>query len=97
MTGNRTIVAAHTTRFYFAQPYTAWRRGPIEHRKGLIRRTYPKGTDFTTVTQLYCTRLARQLNQRPRRRLGFQAPEEGDAPYVSHFTLEISIERPIGA
>ena len=76
MTGYRRLEAALATRFYVTQPYSAWQRGSIEHLNGLIRRTYPKGTDFTAVTQQDCSRLARQLNQRPRRRLAFQTPEE---------------------
>ena len=76
MTGYGYLERALGTRVYFTQPYSAWQRGSIEHLNGLIRRVYPKGTDFTEVTQLDCTRLARQLNQRPRRRLGFRTPEE---------------------
>jgi IS30 family transposase len=76
MTGYRYLERALQTRFYFTQPYSAWQRGSIEHLNGLIRRVYPKGTDFTQVTQQDCTRLARQLNHRPRRRLGFRTPEE---------------------
>jgi len=76
MTGYRYLERALPTRFYFTQPYSAWQRGSIEHLNGLIRRVYPKGTDFTQVTQHDCNRLAGQLNQRPRRRLGFRTPEE---------------------
>jgi IS30 family transposase len=80
MTGYRYLERALQARFYFTQPYSAWQRGSIEHLNGLIRRVYPKGTDFTQVTQQDCNRLARQLNQRPRRRLGFRTPEECYAP-----------------
>jgi IS30 family transposase len=79
MTGYRYLEQALGCRFYFTQPYSAWQRGSIEHLNGLIRRVYPKRTDFTPVTQQDCTRLAQQLNQRPRRRLGFQTPEESYA------------------
>jgi IS30 family transposase len=76
MTGYRYLEQALGCRCYFTQPYSAWQRGSIEHLNGLIRRTYPKRTDFTTVTQWDCTRLARQLNQRPRKRLDYRTPEE---------------------
>jgi IS30 family transposase len=76
MTGYRYLEQALGTRFYFTQPYSAWQRGSIEHLNGLIRRVYPKGTDFTALTQQDYHRLARQLNQRPSRRLGFRTPEE---------------------
>ena len=80
MTGYRYLERALQTRFYFTQPYSAWQRGSIEHLNGLVRRVYPKGTDFDAVTQQDCNRLTRQLNQRPRRRLGFRTPEECYVP-----------------
>jgi IS30 family transposase len=76
MTGYRYLEQRLGVRFYFTQPYSAWQRGSIEHLNGLIRRVYPKRTDFTDVTQHDCTRLAQDLNRRPRRRLGFRTPEE---------------------
>lgn len=76
MAGYRYLEAALNCRVYFTQPYSAWQRGSIEHVNGLIRRVYPKGTDFTTISQWDCNRLARQLNQRPRKRLNYQTPEE---------------------
>lgn len=76
MTGYLTLGRALGCRIYFTQPYSAWQRGSIEHLNGLIRRTYPKRTDFSPVTQWDCTRLARQLNQRPRKRLDYHTPEE---------------------
>jgi transposase, IS30 family len=76
MTGYRYLEQALGCRVYFTQPYSAWQRGSIEHLNGLIRRVYPKRTDFTRITQWDCTRLARQLNQRPRKRLNYQTPEE---------------------
>lgn len=80
MTGYRYLERVLQTRFYFTQPYSAWQRGSIEHLNGLVRRVYPKGTDFDSLTQQDCNRLARQLNQRPRRRLGFRTPEECYVP-----------------
>jgi IS30 family transposase len=76
MTGYVQLEQALGCRVYFTQPYSAWQRGSIEHLNGLIRRTYPKRTDFTLVTQWDCTRLSQQLNQRPRKRLNYQTPEE---------------------
>lgn len=76
MTGYRALEVALGTCFFFTRPNSAWQRGSIEHFNGLIRRAYPRGTDFTAVRQQDRTRLVRQLNQRPRRRLGYQTPEE---------------------
>lgn len=76
MTGYLVLERNLGCRVFFTQPYSAWQRGSIEHLNGLIRRTYPKRTDFTPVTQWDCTRLAQHLNQRPRKRLDYQTPEE---------------------
>lgn len=80
MTGYRYLEQRLGCHFYFTQPYSAWQRGSIEHLNGLIRRVYPKRTDFTSVSQHDCTRLAHRLNHRPRRRLDFKTPEECYVP-----------------
>ena len=43
---------------------------------GLIRQYAPKGRNLARLTSDDCTRIARHLNQRPRKRLGFRTPEE---------------------
>jgi IS30 family transposase len=62
--------------FYFANPYHAWERGTNENTNGLIREFLPKRTNLARLSQRDCHRIARQLNQRPRKRLGFRTPEE---------------------
>ena len=74
--GYRAIEAATRTRFYFATPYHSWERGTVENTNGLIRQYLPKRTSMAGITQRDCTRIARKLNQRPRKRLGFRTPEE---------------------
>lgn len=76
MTGYRALEVALGTRFFLTRPNSAWQRGSTALLNGHIRRLYPKGTDFTPVTRQDCTRLAQQLNQRPRRRLDFRTPEQ---------------------
>ena len=64
------------TRVYFATPHHAWERGTNENTNGLIRQYLPKGTNLSGLTQRQCSRIAEQLNNRPRLRLGFKTPNE---------------------
>lgn len=63
-------------RFYFATPHHAWERGTNENTNGLLRQYLPKGKSMADLTQSDCNQLARKLNRRPRKRLGFRTPEE---------------------
>jgi IS30 family transposase len=67
-------------RFYFATPHHAWERGTNENTNGLLRQYLPKGQSMTALTQHDCNRIARQLNRRPRKRLGYRTPEECYVP-----------------
>ncbi len=64
------------TRFYFATPHHAWERGTNENTNGLIRQYLPKGQSMARLKQHHCNAIARQLNRRPRKRLGYRTPEE---------------------
>ena len=64
------------TAVYFATPHHAWERGTNENTNGLIRQYLPKGTNLNRLTQQQCDRIAEQLNNRPRLRLGFMTPNE---------------------
>jgi len=68
------------TRFYFATPHHAWERGTNENTNGLLRQYLPKGQSMAALTQADCTRIATQLNRRPRKRLGYRTPEEYYVP-----------------
>ena len=62
--------------FYFARPYHSWERGSNENANGLIRQYLPKGASMADVSQQQCNAIARKLNTRPRKRLGFKTPLE---------------------
>jgi IS30 family transposase len=65
-----------STTFYFATPYHSWQRGTNENTNGLIRQYLPKGTSMRDLTQRQCNVIANELNNRPRKRLGYQTPLE---------------------
>ena len=74
--GYAAVEARTTARFYFATPHHAWERGTNENTNGLVRQYVPKRHRMAPLTQSACTAIARHLNQRPRKRLGYRTPEE---------------------
>jgi IS30 family transposase len=63
-------------RCFFAHAYHSWERGSNENVNGLIRRFFPKGTDFRTITDEEIRTVEYLLNTRPRKRLGWKTPYE---------------------
>jgi len=63
-------------RVYFARPYASYQRGTNENTNGLLRRYLPKGTDFRTLTQEQLDHIVEELNNRPRKQLGYLSPNE---------------------
>lgn len=75
-TDHESIAEALETDFYFAHAYSSWERGTNENTNGLIRQYFPKGSDFTAITQADIDHVMNQLNSRPRKRLGYQTPSQ---------------------
>ena len=61
---------------FFAHPYQAWERGLNENTNGLIRQYLPKGTNFDTLSQQGINLIMENLNNRPRKSLGFNTPKK---------------------
>lgn len=59
---------------FFAHAYHSWERGTNENTNGLIRDYFPKKTDFTTTSDEELSFVERELNNRPRKRLGWRTP-----------------------
>ena len=59
---------------FFAHPYSSWERGTNENTNGLIRQYFPKGSDFSAITDDQISFVKERLNDRPRKCLDFQAP-----------------------
>lgn len=64
------------TTVYFTHPYSSWQRGTNENTNGLIRRYLPKQTDFHKTSYEQLLKIQNQLNNRPRKVLGFKKPAE---------------------
>lgn len=61
---------------YFADPYSSWQRGSNEYHNGLLRRYFPKKTDFTDITQEEIDDVVEEINSTPRKCLGYFTPNE---------------------
>ena len=61
---------------YFAWSYHSWERGANENTNGLIRQYFPKGSDFSNITNEQVIKVQHILNNRPRKRLGYMTPIE---------------------
>jgi len=70
------IETATGALFYFATPHHSWERGTNENTNGLLRQYLPKRRSMAHVTQADCDAIARKLNTRPRKRLGYRTPKE---------------------
>jgi transposase, IS30 family len=62
--------------FYFADPYASYQRGTNENGNGLIRRFFPKKTDFDTVSHTQLQAVITWMNHRPMKCLQYKTPHE---------------------
>lgn len=61
---------------YFCKPYHSWEKGTVENINGIIRRFFPKGTDFDMITNEQIKRVEDWINNRPMKVLGYLTPYE---------------------
>jgi IS30 family transposase len=80
---HKRVTAATGIQVYFADPYAPWQRGSNENINGLLREYLPKGTDLRSHTPAQLAAIAAELNDRPRKRLGFRTPAEAFAKLLA--------------
>jgi IS30 family transposase len=76
MADHKRFTLATDIKVYFCDPQNPWQRGSNENTNGLLRQYLPKGMDISALSQAKLNALARSLNERPRKTLGYHTPAE---------------------
>jgi transposase, IS30 family len=76
MTQHKLFTKETDITVYFAHPRSPWERGSNENTNSLIRQYFPKGTDFSKISKNRLKKVQDELNDRPRKTLGFYTPHE---------------------
>lgn len=83
MAQHKSFTVATDVQVYFCDPRSPWQRGSNENTNRLLRQYFPKGTDLKEFNQEYLDQVALQLNERPRKTLGFDTPAARLSAYVA--------------
>lgn len=86
-TGHEKISRKTGLKIYFAHPYHSWERGSNERGNGMIRRYYPKKTNFDDISETEIMFVQELINNRPMKCLGWKTPNE---IYQEHLTQLLS-------
>jgi IS30 family transposase len=83
MARHKEIKVATGVQVYFCDPHAPWQRGSNENTTRLLRQFLPRSTDLNHYSRADLTQIARLLNDRPRKTLGFMKPSEKLAALVA--------------
>jgi transposase, IS30 family len=70
------ITASTGAGVFFCDAHSPWQRGSNENMNGLLRDYFPKRTDLSIHTVEDVLRVAAEVNDRPRKTLGWQRPAD---------------------
>ena len=76
MAAHREFAIATDVKVYFCDPQSPWQRGTNENTNRLLRQYFPKGSNLSVHTAADLDWVAAELNDRPRKRLGYRKPIE---------------------
>lgn len=76
MSNHLQIARDNDLRVYFCDPHSPWQRGTNENTNGLLRQYFPKGTNLSIHSPTDLAAAAAELNDRPRKVLGWRTPAE---------------------
>jgi IS30 family transposase len=76
LTQHKRFKLATNMQVYFCDPRSPWQRGTNENTNALPGQYFPKGHCVSTYSQADLNRVARELNERPRKTLGFRTPAD---------------------
>lgn len=70
------ITARTGVRVFFCDAHSPWQRGSNENTNGLLRDYFPKGTDLASISPEELQWVADEINDRPRKTLGWARPAD---------------------